>query len=313
MKPKVVVLENIHEAGLQLLYKSFDVHESFGLSQHERLQESKDANVIIVKSVTKVNKAFIDSCPNLKIIARAGTGLDNIDCEYAKSKEISVLSVPTGNTKSAADFTLLLILASIRRLQEITSRTQGGDFRRHLMEGRELSELTVGLVGLGNVGIEVFKRLNGFDCKVKAYDPFSQHKDKFQSLGGVVSSSLSKLLQDVDVLSLHCSLTKDNFEFINNDFINKLENPIYLINTARGGLVNEAAIIKALDSGKLLFYAADLLSEEPPFDLTPDQHDFQNPLIMHEKSIITPHVAASTIDAQKKISIVLVNSILQSI
>lgn len=313
MRPSVIVLENIHDEGIDELKQFAQLEEAYGLTQKERIERSKSSEVVIVKSVTKVDKEFIDACSKLKVIARAGTGLDNIDCEYAKSKNIKVLSVPTGNTKSAADFAMLLILASIRRLKEIMEKVEQSDFRRHLLEGRELSELTVGLVGLGNVGIEVAKRLNGFSCKMLAYDPYTKHKTTFEAMGGKLVTQLDELERTSDLITLHCNLTKENQKFINKDFFAKLDKPIFLVNTARGGLVDEGALMKALEEGKLLFYASDLLAVEPPFDLAPGEHSFTNPLIGHEKTIITPHVAASTIDAQKRIALDLVRSIRQSV
>ncbi len=311
MNLKILILENIHAAGLNKLKKNFDVSEHYGLTQYERKIKSQDYPIIVVKSVTKVDQEFIDECPQLKIVARAGTGLDNIDCKYAAHKGIQVLSVPTGNTQSAADFTLLLIIASLRKLAEVIERTQRRDYRRHLLEGRELSKIKAGILGLGNVGIAVARRLHSFDCSLKAYDPHTKHFEIFKKFNGSLVSSFEELIDGIDLLTIHCSLTKENYHLINDQFLNNLKKPLYLINTARGQIVDEKAIIKALNNGKLIFYASDLLEEEPPFDKYPGEHSFSNPLISHPRSLITPHMAASTEDAQKNISLLLADAILK--
>lgn len=306
---KTTIFESIHPAGVKNLEKFSDVEFSLASTREEILDRAKNSDAIIVKSVTEVNKELIDHCPNLKIIARAGTGLDNIDVEYAKSKNKSVLSVPTGNTISAAEFTLMFILIGCKRLPDIQSFVQKNDFRRHLLEGRELSEQTVGLIGLGNVAIELARRLSPFKCRLIAWDPYSKHIEEFKSLGGEIINSLDSIASESNIISLHCLLNNETKNLVDKEFIDMCKRDLILINTARGGLVNEKDLRDSLKDKRIAAYFADVLTEEPPFNKESHDHNYTNPLLHLENALITPHVAASTEEAQRKIAIDLVNQI----
>jgi D-3-phosphoglycerate dehydrogenase len=310
-KPRITVFEAIHHSGLALLQIDCDVHFAYGSSRDEIIDRSRESDIIIIKSAVNVDVELIDSSPNLKVIARAGTGLDNIDVMYAQSQGKQVLSVPAGNTVSAAEFAIMQMLLLCRRIPEVYRAIDNRDFRRHLLEGRELQFMNVGLVGLGNVGIEVARRLKGFKSKIVAYDPWSRHIDEFQSMGGLMAGSLNELTRFADIISLHTILTATTRHLVNDQFFEQVKPGLLLVNTARGGVISEDSVLRALAIGKLSFYATDLISPEPPFDLPPEKNHFTHPFLTHPRIITTPHMAASTTEAQSRISIDLAQQILK--
>lgn len=312
-KPQVTIFEAIHQGGLERLRRDCDVQTAYGASRVEIVERTRASDAIIVKSVVKVDVELIDSSPNLKIIARAGTGLENIDVAYAQSQGKQVLRVPTGNTVSAAEFAIMQMLLLCRRIPEVYRAVGNRDFRRHLLEGRELQAMHVGLVGLGNVGIEVARRLKAFKSRMVAYDPWSGHADEFQSMGGVMAKSLNGLAQVADIISLHTVLTASTRDSVNDQFFEQVKPGLLLINTARGGVVNEESVIKALESKKLSYYATDFMNPEPPFDFPPEKHQFTHPFLGHSRVVTTPHLAASTTDAQERIAIDLAQQILDAL
>lgn len=305
----VTIFESIHPSGVEKLNQFADVKFSLGSSTEDIFKNAQESDVIIIKSVTKVNRELIDACPNLKVIARAGTGLDNIDVEYARSMGKKVFHVPTGNTVSAAEFALMFILIGCKRLPDIQGFIQKNDFRRHLLEGRELSEQTVGLIGLGNVGIELARRLAPFKCRLVAWDPYSSHQEEFISLGGEVINSLDSIASESNIISLHCALNEDTKELINKEFISMCKRDLILVNTARGGLINERDLCGSLKVIRSMVYFADVLLDEPPFEKESHEHNYTNPLLHLSNALITPHVAASTVEAQRKIALNLVEQI----
>ena len=178
MKPIVTIFERINQSGIDQLDKFADITIAYGATRSEQLNLSRKSDVIIVKSVVRVDKELLDNSPSLRIIARAGTGVDNIDISEAERQQVKVLTVPTGNSVSAAEYTLLQILFLSRRMLEVQRFTANKDYRRHLLEGNEIINMTVGLVGLGNVGMLVFERLKSFGCRVLGYDPYAKKKLK---------------------------------------------------------------------------------------------------------------------------------------
>ena len=309
-KPKITIFEAIHHAGFELLSQNCNVEVAYGAPRAEIIERTSTSDAIIVKSVVKVDRELIDSAPKLKIIARAGTGLENIHVEYARNQGKKVLSVPTGNTVSAAEFAIMQMLLLCRRIPEVYRAVSNRDFRRQLLEGRELMAMRVGLIGLGNVGIEVARRLKAFNPDMIAYDPSSRYADEFQAMGGTMADSLNDLTRVADIISLHTVLTPDTSDLVNDQFFEQIKPGLLLINTARGGVVNEDSVIKALETKRLSFYATDFMNPEPPFDFPPDAHRFAHPFLTHSRVVTTPHLAASTSDAQERIAIDLARQIL---
>ena len=303
MKPIITIFEAIHTSGIEYLAEFADIRLAYGVDRINCLKLTSESDAIVVKSVVQVDKELMGNSPRLRVIGRAGTGVDNIDVIEAKKMNIQVLTVPTGNSVSAAEFTLLQILSLCRRLPEVTNSTNENDFRRHLLEGRELQDMTVGLVGLGNVGMLVSERLKAFGCKILGWDPRSKDKGDFISHGGVYVESFEQLLSEVDVLSFHAKLTPDNYHMMGRKQFQKVKDGLLLINCARADLVDQNALLESVNNGKVAMASLDVLEPEPPFDLHPKEHNYQHQLLKHPRIIVTPHIGASTIEAQKRISL----------
>ena len=303
MKPIITIFEAIHTSGIEYLAEFADIRLAYGVDRINCLKLTSESDAIVVKSVVQVDKELMGNSPRLRVIGRAGTGVDNIDVAEAKKMNIQVLTVPTGNSVSAAEFTLLQILSLCRRLPEVTNSTNENDFRRHLLEGRELQDMTVGLVGLGNVGMLVSERLKAFGCKILGWDPRSKDKGDFISHGGVYVESFEQLLSEVDILSFHARLTPDNYHMMGRKQFQKVKDGLLLINCARADLVDQNALLESVNNGKVAMASLDVLEPEPPFDLHPKEHNYQHQLLKHPRVIVTPHIGASTIEAQKRISL----------
>ena len=303
MKPIITIFEAIHNIGIEYLSEFAEVKLAYGVNRKKCLQLASKSNAIVVKSVIQVDKELLNNASSLRVIGRAGTGIDNIDTSEAKKMNIPVLTVPTGNSVSAAEFTILQILSLCRRLPEVIKATNENDFRRNLLEGRELNNKKVGLVGLGNVGLLVTERLKAFGCKILGYDPYLKEKSVFISHGGVITDSFEQLLSEVDVLSFHSRLTPSNFHMMGRKQFQKVKDGLLLVNCARADLIDQNALLESLDNGKVAMASLDVIEPEPPFDLHPTEHNYQHKLLMHPRIIVTPHIGASTIEAQKRISL----------
>jgi D-3-phosphoglycerate dehydrogenase len=313
MKSVITIFDSIHQSGIDKMSEFSDVNIAYGVDRKKCLELSSTSNVIIVKSGVEVDKELLNNSPCLSIIARAGTGVDNIDIVEAKRLGIKVLTVPTGNSISAAEFTLLQILTLCRRIPEVTNFTNKNDFRRQLLEGRELNNMSVGLVGLGNVGMLVFERLKAFGCLVVGYDPYSNNIAQFVSSGGVHCKTFDELLSMVDIISFHARLTKDNIHMMGEEQFNKVKPGLLIINTSRANLIDQKALLKSVENDIVSAVSLDVLEPEPPFELEPEQHNYQHPMLENEKIYVTPHIGASTVDAQQRISLDICEQILNNL
>ena len=313
MKSVITIFDSIHQSGIDKISEFFDVNIAYDVDRKKCLELSSTSNVIIVKSGVEVDKELLKNSPLLSIVARAGTGIDNIDIVEAKRLGIKVLTVPTGNSISAAEFTLLQILTLCRRIPEVTELTNKNDFRRQLLEGRELRNMSVGLVGLGNVGMLVFERLQAFGCMIAGYDPYSNNISQFVSSGGVYCKTFDELLSKVDIISFHARLTKDNFHMLGEDEFKKVKPGLLIINTSRANLIDQKALLKSVENNIVSAVSLDVLDPEPPFELKPEQHNYQHPLLENKKIYITPHMGASTVDAQQRISLDICEQILNNL
>ncbi len=184
-----------------------------------------------------------------------------------------------------------------------------GDYRRHLLEGRELKNITIGIVGLGNVGIAVVERLVSFGCEIIGWDPESTNIKKFTSLGGITPLSFEDMLERVDVLTLHVRLTRNNYHMIGKPQLNLVKKGLLLVNCARAGLVDDVALLEAIENGQVGMASLDVLDPEPPFDILPEAHSYNHILLDNPKIFVTPHIGASTVDAQKHISLEIAEKI----
>ncbi len=284
---KVLVADPLAREGLEILKPHAEVEVKLGLSQDDLKGIIGNYDALIVRSETKVTAGIIDKGPRLLVIGRAGTGVDNIDVEAATKRGIVVVNAPTGNTISAAEHTIALMLALARHIPQAHSSLQAGEWRRKDFMGVEVKGKVLGVVGLGNVGSEVARRARCMEMQIVAYDPFVS-VERARNLGSELMS-LQDVLKKSDFITLHLPLTQDTKMVIGRKELATLKPTAMLINCARGGLVDEQALYEAVESGKIAGAAADVFSEEPACG---------NVLCRSKKIIVTPHLAASTAEAQ---------------
>ena len=307
-KPLIGILESIHQDGINLLKKFSNVYLDTGKSKKKIFENVKHYDVIFIKSNIQINKEFIESAKNLKIVARAGTGTDNVDLDLLEKRKIKFFSTPGLNSKSVAELTIAFILILIKKLPDLDKAVSKGDYRRHLFLSKDLSELKVGLVGIGNVGIEVAKRLKPFGCKLYGYDKFSKKKQQFNKLNGTFVSSFEKLLSNSDILSFHVRLNESNKHMFNTESLKYIKKGIFLINTSRAQVIEEKAVLLGLRKKLILGVGLDILAPEMPYEIK-TKRKYSHKFLKNKKIYITPHVGSMTEGTQRKISFELIKSI----
>ncbi|OGS21716.1 MAG: phosphoglycerate dehydrogenase [Elusimicrobia bacterium RIFOXYA2_FULL_39_19] len=253
----------------------------------------KDYDGLIIRSEVKVTKEIFDAAKNLKLVVRAGTGVDNIDKAYATQKGVVVMNVPGGNTISACEQTMALLMATARNTPQAHASVKAGKWEKEKFIGTELQGKVLGLIGLGRIGKEVATRAKSFEMTILAFDPFLT-EDYAKSIG-VSKATLDDIFTKADFISLHAPLNDQTRNLINKDTIAKMKPGMRIINCARGGIINEKDLYEALKSGKIKSAAIDVFEKEP----TPAD----NPLLTLDNIIVTPHLGASTEEAQIKIAV----------
>jgi D-3-phosphoglycerate dehydrogenase len=284
---KVLIADRIDKEGIEFLRQHVDVTVEPGLNPEDLKAKIGDYDALVVRSQTKVHAEIIERGEKLKVIGRAGVGTDNIDVDAATRKGIVVVNAPTANTVSAAEHTIALMLALARNVPEANNQLKSGKWQREKLIGVELRNKTLGIIGLGNVGSEVAKRAQAFEMHVIAHDPFVS--TDFARNIKVDLAPLDQLLAEADFLSLHVPLTTTTTQLIGAEELAKVKPTARIINCARGGLVDEKEVVKAVEEGRLAGAAFDVFESEP---LT------ESSLFQNEKIIITPHLGASTTEAQ---------------
>jgi len=284
---KVLIADRIDKEGIEFLRQHVDVTVEPGLNPEDLKSKIGDYDALVVRSQTKVGAEIIERGEKLKVIGRAGVGTDNIDVDAATRKGIVVVNAPTANTVSAAEHTIALMLALARNVPEANNQLKSGKWQREKLIGVELRNKTLGIIGLGNVGSEVAKRAQAFEMHVIAYDPFVS--TDFARNIKVDLAPLEQVLTEADFLSLHVPLTATTTQLIGAEELAKVKPTARIINCARGGLVDEKEVVKAVEEGRLAGAAFDVFESEP---LT------ESSLFQNEKIIITPHLGASTTEAQ---------------
>jgi len=300
---KILVTDGMDKGAVQTLKGlGHEVIEQF-FEPEELKEQVKNFNVIIVRSATNVRKEIIDSAlqtGNLKLIIRGGVGVDNIDVTYAESKGIKVRNTPKASSSAVAELTLghMFCLARFIGIANVTMRE--GKWNKKQYKGIELSGKTLGLIGFGRIGRELAKKAKALEMKVIYNDILGPAKDcpEYSFV------SLDELLADSDFISLHVPGNKDKSPVISKTEFTKMKDGAFLINCARGSVVDEAALLEALNSGKIAGAGIDVFPEEPPQNLE---------LIRHEKISVTPHIGASTKEAQKRIGAEIVSIIKENI
>ena len=294
---RILVCESFGAEGLALLknHKKFEVSIALELSKAELIQQIPSYDCILIRSQTLVDRELINAGTKLKLIARAGVGVNNIDMNCAKERGITVINTPSANSISTAEFAFGLMLSLAREIPAARQHVQAGLWDRAQFVGCELAYKKLGIVGFGNVGRLLAARAKAFSMSVAAFDPMIEHATMADF--GAEKLGLEELLAQSDIISLHCSLNQHTQNLINENNIALMKPGMMLINTARGELINENALLAALERGNISKAAIDVYPQEPPAK--------DSLLINHPKIIATPHLGASTEEAQKRVATLL--------
>jgi D-3-phosphoglycerate dehydrogenase len=303
MAVKVLVSDPVSAEGLNLLKEADDieVEEKTGLTEDELVNIIGEYDALIVRSQTQVTAKIIEHADRLKVIGRAGVGVDNIDISAATAKGIMVVNAPDGNTISTAEHTFSMLMALARKIPQAYLKLKQHVWDRKAFVGVELNEKTLGIIGLGRIGTEVAKRAKAFNMKVIAYDPYLT-PDKAEKLG-IQSGSLDDVIQSADFITVHTPLLKETKHMISTEQFKRMKDGVYLLNCARGGIIDEDALYEAIISGKVAGAALDVFEEEPAT---------HHRLLELDQVIATPHLGASTKEAQINVAIIVCQEILNA-
>jgi D-3-phosphoglycerate dehydrogenase / 2-oxoglutarate reductase len=286
---KILLTDGLEENGKEILRKSAEVVEAPTISADELLTVVGEYDALIVRGRTKVTPAVLAAGKKLKVVGRAGVGVDNIDLAAARDHKITVVNSPLATTVAVAELTMGLMLSLVRDLSHGDAGLKAGKWLKKEMEGTELFGKSLGVIGYGRIGASVGQRASAFEMKVVGYDPFLP-ADQIQARGAE-SVSLDQLFARSDIITLHLPLTDQTRGMLNEAAFAKMKQGVYVICAARGGVIDEAALLAALDSGKVAGAALDVYATEPPG---------MNELISHPRLIGTPHIGAQTVEAQTR-------------
>ena len=289
MTMRILVSDDVSEKGVALLREHFDVDVKTNLPTEELLKIIGEYDGLVTRSQTQVTKDVIDAAKNLKVIGRAGVGVDNIDIPAATARGIVVLNAPEGNTIAATEHTIAMMMAMTRHIPQAHASIQAGKWDRKSFDGIQVQGKTLGIIGVGRIGSRVALRMQAMEMTTIGYDPYITEERAHQV--GVELVSFDELLAKSDYITIHTPLTKETHNIIDAAAIAKMKDGVRIVNCARGGCVDTQALADALKSGKVAGAAIDVYPEEP---LTPDN----NPCIGMPQVVQTPHLGASTIEAQ---------------
>ncbi len=296
---RVLVTEEIAASGLQELSDAgHEVDVRLGLTPEELIEAVKGAHALIIRSATKVTAGLLEKATKLKVVGRAGSGLDNVDIPAATKKGVVVMNTPGGNTVTTAEHTIGMIFACARMIPQAYASLKAGKWEKKKFEGVELYDKTLGIIGLGAIGGVVANRAIGLGMKVLAYDPFIS-TEKAKSLG-IELADLPTIYKRSDFITVHTPKTKETANLINKDTISQMKDSVRIINCARGGIINEQDLYEALKNGKVAAAAFDVFEKEPP-----ENH----PLLTLENFLATPHLGASTKEAQVNVAVAVAEQV----
>ena len=291
----ILLSDEIAPEGIVILreVENFRVNDRAGIGESELRSMIGDYDALVVRSRTRVTADLLEAATRLKVIGRAGIGVDNIDVDVATRRGIVVLNAPGGNVVSAAEHTLALMLAVVRHIAAADAALRSGSWERGRFRGIELHGKTLGLVGAGRIGSEVAKRARAFGMRVLGYDPYLS-KERAQQ-AGIQLVTLPDLLEEADIVSIHCPLTDETRGLIGSRELAALKPTAYLVNAARGGVVDEAALANALRQGTIAGAAVDVFAQEPV--------SADHPLLQFENMTASPHLGAATQEAHRGVGI----------
>ncbi|MCK4767785.1 MAG: phosphoglycerate dehydrogenase, partial [Desulfobacula sp.] len=298
---KVLVSDKMGEAGLEIFenQEGIELDVNTGLTPEELKQIIGQYDALAIRSATKVTKEILDVATNLKVIARAGIGLDNVDIDEATKKGVAVMNTPGGNTVTTAEHAIAMMMALTRNIPRGTQSMKEGKWDKKLLQGREISNKTYGVIGFGNIGSIAANLAKGLRMKVIVFDPniSSEHIEK----AGFEYVSLDELYERSDYITIHVPKMDATIDLLNAEAFAKMKDGVMVINCARGGIISESALYDAIQSGKVAGAALDVFSTEPPGE---------HPLLTLDQVIATPHLGASTKEAQTNVAVAAANQII---
>jgi D-3-phosphoglycerate dehydrogenase len=304
---KILHIDSNHPTLISTLKNNGYINDlDISSSKEEIIKIIKDYDGLILRSRFKIDKDFIDNASNLKFIARVGSGLENIDCNYAKSKNIEVISSPEGNSNAVGEHAMGLLLSLLNNINTSSNQVKEGLWFREKNRGFEIEGKTVAILGMGNTGKSFAKKISSFNCKVFFYDIDEKIKSKYAK-----KSSLDFLYKNADIVSLHLPHTINNIDLFNKEFIQKFVKPFWLINTSRGKIVNTHDLVDALNEKKILGAGLDVIDiESSSFNnIEKELNPYFNELINLKNVIITPHIAGWTFESNVKLSQIIIDKI----
>jgi D-3-phosphoglycerate dehydrogenase len=297
---KILVSDNLSEQGVTILKDAgFNVDVKTGMSPDELKACIGQYHGIVIRSATKVTAEIIAAADNLKVIGRAGSGLDNVDKAAASKKGIVVMNTPGGNTITTAEHTIALMVAMARNVPQATASMKAGKWEKKAFKGIELFNKVIGIVGLGQIGAQVARKARGLEMQVVAYDPFLS-EEKAREMG-VELATVEEIFKRADIITFHTPLTAETKGMVNAESIKTMKKGVRLINCARGGIIDEGALYDALESGQVGGAALDVFEVEPPAA--------DDKLMNHPRVICTPHLGASTDEAQINVAVAVAEQI----
>jgi D-3-phosphoglycerate dehydrogenase / 2-oxoglutarate reductase len=298
---KVLVSDKMGEAGLEIFRNQdgIEMDENTGLSPEELKGIIGQYDALAIRSATKVTQEILDAAENLKVIARAGIGLDNVDIDAATKKGVAVMNTPGGNTVTTAEHAIAMMMAMTRNIPRGTQSMKAGKWDKKLLQGREISNKVLGVIGFGNIGSIAAGLGKGLKMKVIVYDPYisAEHIEK----KGFEYVTLDQLYERSDYITIHVPKMDATIDLLNADAFGKMKDGVMVVNCARGGIINESDLYDAIKSGKVGGAALDVFDTEPPGD---------HPLLTLEQVIATPHLGASTKEAQTNVAVAAANQII---
>ena len=299
---KVLIADGLEETGKAILHSSVNLNDHTGISPEDLLAIIKDYDALLVRSRTKVTAQVFDVATRLKVVGRVGVGVDNIDLEAAKGYGVTVVNAPTSTSLAVAELTLGLMLSMARELPRADAGMKQGRWLKKELTGSELHGKTLGILGMGRIGAEVAKRASIFGMHILGYDPLIPADEIRQR--GAESVNLEDLYARSDYISLHLPLTDETRSMVDEQAFGRMKRGVRIVCAARGGIIDEAALLAALESGWVAGAALDVFASEPPG---------ANELVTHPKVIATPHIGAQTAEAQSRAAKDIANEVLAAL
>lgn len=301
-KPVVLIADKLAQSTVEALGDSVEVRWVDGPNREELLAAVPEADALLVRSATTVDREVIDAAPNLKIVGRAGVGLDNVDIDAATERGVMVANAPTSNIHSACELAISLLLATARQIPAADKTLRDGEWKRSQFKGVEIYRKTVGIVGFGHIGQLFAQRLAAFETKIIAYDPYANPARAAQL--GVELVKLEELVARADFVTIHLPKTKETTGMFDAELLAKSKKGQIIINAARGGIVDEQALADAITSGHIRGAGFDVYETEPCTD---------SPLFALDEVVVTPHLGASTVEAQDRAGTDVADSVLRAL